>query len=129
MRAGTAQERLLERLIRRTAEGVLQAALHPRTSVALALQVQADEGALLACALNAACAALVDAAVPLTATFGALPLAACLCFIVAADTSALWILGILMCSVCVRHYPEQGAKRPRSLERVHCAGSVCTHPR
>ena len=70
-RAGTVQERLAEHLIRRTVEGVLQATLHPRTIVALALQVQADGGGLLACALNAACTALVDAAIPLTSTFGA----------------------------------------------------------
>ena len=38
VRAGTVQERLAEHLIRRTVEGVLQAALHPRTCVTLTLQ-------------------------------------------------------------------------------------------
>ena len=36
----------------------------------VALQVMAEDGGLLACALCAACAALVDAAVPLARTFG-----------------------------------------------------------
>ena len=38
----------------------------------VALQVMAEDGGLLACALCAACAALVDAAVPLARTFGGL---------------------------------------------------------
>ena len=71
LHAGTARERMFERLIRRTVEGVLQAALHPRTSIGVSLQVLSEDGGLLACALNAACAALVDAAVPLNNTFGA----------------------------------------------------------
>ena len=71
LHAGTAQERMCEHIIRGTVEGVLQAALHPRTAISVSLQVLSEDGGLLACALNAACAALVDAAVPLNRTFGA----------------------------------------------------------
>jgi exosome complex component RRP46 len=67
--AGTEQEREYEYNIRRTIEGVLQAALHPRTVVSVILQVMSEDGSLLACALNAACTALVDAAIPLSSTF------------------------------------------------------------
>jgi len=68
--AGSELERQYEHTIRKTVEGVLQAAQHPRTVVSITLQVVSDDGALLACALNAACAALVDAAVPMTSIFG-----------------------------------------------------------
>lgn len=68
--AGSELERQYEHTIRKTVEGVLQAAQHPRTAVSITLQVVSDDGALLACALNAACAALVDAAVPMTSIFG-----------------------------------------------------------
>ena len=70
--AGTVQERLLEHIVRRTIEGVLQAALHPAHGRrAQQLQAVSEDGGLLAALLNAACTALVDAAVPLTRTFGA----------------------------------------------------------
>ncbi|BDA40664.1 Exosome complex exonuclease RRP46 homolog [Coccomyxa sp. Obi] len=66
---GSDLERQYEHTIRGTVEGVIQAAQNPRTAVSITLQVMSDDGALLACALNAACAALVDAAVPMTSTF------------------------------------------------------------
>ncbi len=69
--SGSELERQYEQTIRGTVEGVIQAAQNPRTAVSITLQVMSDDGALLACALNAACAALVDAAVPMTSTFGA----------------------------------------------------------
>lgn len=68
---GSDLERQYEQTIRGTVEGVIQAAQNPRTAVSITLQIMSDDGALLACALNAACAALVDAAVPMTSTFGA----------------------------------------------------------
>ncbi len=49
---------------------VFLAALHPRTLVQVILQVENDNGALLACALNAACAALMDAGIPMKHIFG-----------------------------------------------------------
>lgn len=52
-----------QRLIRKAVQGVFAASLHPRTAVQLVIQVVRDEGSVLSCALNAACAALVDAGV------------------------------------------------------------------
>ena len=67
------RERDYEHVIRRTLEGVIQLGLHPRTSITVVLQVDQEEGALLSCAINAACAALVDAGVPMTTMFGGCP--------------------------------------------------------
>lgn len=62
--AGT-REKQYEALIRRTLEAVIVAALHPRAVIQVVVQVVSDDGGVLACAINAACTALVDAAVPL----------------------------------------------------------------
>ena len=72
-RAGLAgaRERELEMIIRRTCEAAVVAALHPRTVVQVVVQVVAEDGAVLACAINAACAALLEAAVPLSSLFAA----------------------------------------------------------
>ena len=68
--AGT-RERQFEALIRRTCEAIIVTALHPRALIHVVVQVVSDDGGVLACALNAACAALVDAAVPLRTLFAA----------------------------------------------------------
>ncbi|XP_054436710.1 exosome complex component RRP46 isoform X2 [Pteronotus mesoamericanus] len=62
-------EKSRERLIRNTCEAVVLGALHPRTSITIVLQIISDAGSLLACCLNAACMALVDAGVPMRALF------------------------------------------------------------
>ncbi|XP_033054716.1 exosome complex component RRP46 isoform X2 [Trachypithecus francoisi] len=62
-------EKSRERLIRNTCEAVVLGTLHPRTSITVVLQVVSDAGSLLACCLNAACMALVDAGVPMRALF------------------------------------------------------------
>ncbi|XP_074163004.1 exosome complex component RRP46 isoform X1 [Sminthopsis crassicaudata] len=62
-------EKSRERLIRNTCEAVVLGTLHPRTSITIALQIVSDAGSLLACCLNAACLALVDAGVPMRALF------------------------------------------------------------
>ncbi|XP_006900980.1 PREDICTED: exosome complex component RRP46 [Elephantulus edwardii] len=62
-------EKSRERLIRNTCEAVVLGVLHPRTSITVVLQVVSDAGSLLACCLNAACMALVDAGVPMRALF------------------------------------------------------------
>jgi len=38
---------------------------HPRSAIIIVVQEMADDGALLACAVNASCAALIEAGVPL----------------------------------------------------------------
>lgn len=45
------------------------AARHKCENMNISLQVEQEDGALLSCALNAACAALVDAGVPLKSLF------------------------------------------------------------
>ncbi|GAX79369.1 hypothetical protein CEUSTIGMA_g6811.t1 [Chlamydomonas eustigma] len=54
-----------EGILRRTLEGLIPLGMFPRTSIMVVIQVVQDDGALLSCALNAACAALIDAGVPL----------------------------------------------------------------
>ena len=72
-RAGPAgpREHEMAEVLRQTVEGALLAALHPRAAVTVAIQVLQADGSLLACAVNAACAALADAGVPLSSLFGA----------------------------------------------------------
>ncbi|XP_076430445.1 exosome complex component RRP46 isoform X1 [Peromyscus maniculatus bairdii] len=84
-------EKSREQLIRNTCEAVVLGALHPRTSITVVLQVASagkgtcgcvllasptedtllnhSDAQLLACCLNAACMALVDAGVPMRALF------------------------------------------------------------
>mmetsp|Transcript_43191 Transcript_43191/g.82386 ORF Transcript_43191/g.82386 Transcript_43191/m.82386 type:complete len:243 (-) Transcript_43191:401-1129(-) len=52
-----------EHIIQNTLEAVILTSLHPRTGISIILQVVNDDGSLLACSINAACAALVDAGV------------------------------------------------------------------
>lgn len=65
------EDRAREHLIRGAVEGAVQLELHPRTCIQVVVQVLQDDGGLLACVLNATCAALVDAGVPMTTMFGA----------------------------------------------------------
>lgn len=73
-RAGGApgpKERALEAAVARCAQGALLARSHPRCAVLVALQVLSDDGGALACGVNAACAAMVDAGLPMAFMFGA----------------------------------------------------------
>jgi len=65
------RERALEAAVARCAQGALLSGRHPRCAVLVALQVLSDDGGALACALNAACAAMVDAGLPMAFMFGA----------------------------------------------------------
>ena len=69
-------------LLRRTLEHVILAREHPRTVIRVVVQVVRDDGSVLAAAVNAACAALVDAGVPLRAR-----VAACACAVVQRATA------------------------------------------
>ncbi|OWK59655.1 Exosome complex component RRP46 [Lonchura striata] len=62
-------ERSREQLLQQTCEAVVLGVLHPRTAISLVLQVLSDAGSLLSCCLNAACMALLDAGLPLSALF------------------------------------------------------------
>ncbi|XP_030622248.1 exosome complex component RRP46 [Chanos chanos] len=63
------RERAREQCIRETCEAALLSTLHPRSSLTLILQVVHDDGSLLACYLNAACMALIDAGLPMSSLF------------------------------------------------------------
>eukprot|EP00898_Chlorokybus_atmophyticus_P005150 jgi/Chlat1/5636/Chrsp369S05386 len=62
---GGPADRELEQFIRGTLTHIVLLSLHPRTGISVVLQVVNDDGSVLVCAINAACAALVDAGVPL----------------------------------------------------------------
>ncbi|KXZ49109.1 hypothetical protein GPECTOR_23g4 [Gonium pectorale] len=63
------EDRSLEMEIRGVLEGVIPLGMHPRTSIMVVLQVLQEDGSVLPCALNAACAALVDAGVPMSSMY------------------------------------------------------------
>ncbi|MCL7041994.1 hypothetical protein MKW94_008507 [Papaver nudicaule] len=58
-------EREYEMILRRTLLSICHLTINPNTTTSVILQVVNDDGALLPCAVNAACAALVDAGIPL----------------------------------------------------------------
>ncbi|XP_012679501.1 exosome complex component RRP46 [Clupea harengus] len=63
------RERAREQCVRETCEAALLSTLHPRSSLTLILQEVHDDGSLLACCLNAACMALMDAGLPMSCLF------------------------------------------------------------
>ncbi|KAI9139633.1 ribosomal protein S5 domain 2-type protein [Paraphysoderma sedebokerense] len=71
----TTQERHLENTLRMSLEDVILSVLHPRTSIQITFQIMWDDGSVLAACMNAAMLALIDAGVPLKATFGAISIA------------------------------------------------------
>lgn len=68
--AGTIDKQY-EHIIRKTVEGVVVAALHPRTLIQIVLQVISGDGSILSCALNGVCAALIDAGLPMKDIYAA----------------------------------------------------------
>lgn len=58
-------EKLLERVIRNSCEPVVLTSRHPRSSLTIVVQLVQDSGSLLACAINAACMAMIDAGFPM----------------------------------------------------------------
>ena len=58
-------DRTFEKIVRSTCENVILTALHPRTVFTVVLQEIQDGGSLLACCINSACAALLDASAPM----------------------------------------------------------------
>ncbi|KAL6344744.1 hypothetical protein AAG906_002650 [Vitis piasezkii] len=58
-------EKEYEVILKRTLKSICLLNINPNTTTSIIIQVVSDDGALLPCAINAACAALVDAAIPL----------------------------------------------------------------
>ncbi|KAJ8750075.1 hypothetical protein K2173_013990 [Erythroxylum novogranatense] len=54
-----------EMILKRTLQSICILTINPNTTTSVIIQVVNDDGALLVCAINAACAALVDAGIPL----------------------------------------------------------------
>ena len=63
------RERVLEYSIRSICDGVILSTMHPRTAINIVIQEIQNDGNYLACALNSACLALLDANVPMKFTF------------------------------------------------------------
>jgi exosome complex component RRP46 len=58
-------EKEYEMILKRTLQSICVLTINPNTTTSVIVQVVNDDGALLPCAINAACAALVDAGIPL----------------------------------------------------------------
>ncbi|XP_059657987.1 exosome complex exonuclease RRP46 homolog [Cornus florida] len=58
-------EKEYEMILKRTLQSICLLSVNPNTTTTVIVQVVNDDGALLPCAINAACAALVDASIPL----------------------------------------------------------------
>lgn len=58
-------EREYEMILKRTLQSICILTVNPNTTTTVIIQVVNDDGALLPCSINAACAALVDAGIPL----------------------------------------------------------------
>eukprot|EP00252_Welwitschia_mirabilis_P016612 TRINITY_DN3668_c0_g1_i1.p1 TRINITY_DN3668_c0_g1~~TRINITY_DN3668_c0_g1_i1.p1 ORF type:complete len:233 (-),score=39.70 TRINITY_DN3668_c0_g1_i1:431-1129(-) len=58
-------EKEYEQILKKTLDCMFLSAMYPSTSTSVILQVVNDDGSLLACAINAACIALLDAGIPL----------------------------------------------------------------
>ncbi|XP_023712969.1 exosome complex component RRP46 [Cryptotermes secundus] len=56
-------DKMRETLIRNTCSTALLVTLHPRTSISIIVQEMQDSGGLLACAVNAACLALINSGI------------------------------------------------------------------
>ncbi|KAH9761201.1 exosome complex exonuclease RRP46-like [Citrus sinensis] len=58
-------EKEYEIILKRTLQSICILTINPNTTTSFIIQVVHDDGALLPCAINAACAALVDAGIPM----------------------------------------------------------------
>ncbi|XP_044946069.1 exosome complex exonuclease RRP46 homolog [Hordeum vulgare subsp. vulgare] len=59
------QEKEYEMTLKRTLQSICLLTVHPNTTTSIILQVMGDDGSLLPCAINASCAALVFAGIPM----------------------------------------------------------------
>jgi len=64
-------DRLIETYIRETCESAILVSFHPNTMVCINLQEMQDSGGLLACAINAACLALINSGLSMKYTIAA----------------------------------------------------------
>ncbi|XP_053984647.1 exosome complex component RRP46 [Hylaeus anthracinus] len=64
-------DRMTELYIKETCEAAMIVTFHPATAICINVQELEDSGGLLACTINAACLALINAAIPMKYTFAA----------------------------------------------------------
>ncbi|XP_029041317.1 exosome complex component RRP46 [Osmia bicornis bicornis] len=64
-------DRMTEMYIKETCEAAIIVTFHPATAICINIQEVEDSGGLLACIINAACLALINAAVPMKFTIAA----------------------------------------------------------
>lgn len=69
---GDASDKIKEHSIRQALESAVLLDAHPRASITLTCTVLYDDGAAVACAVNAACAALVNAGIAMRGMCGAM---------------------------------------------------------
>ncbi|KAK6140865.1 hypothetical protein DH2020_025397 [Rehmannia glutinosa] len=58
-------EKEFQMILKRTLQNICLLNVHPNTTTSIIVQVVHDDGSLLPCAIHAACAALIDAGIPL----------------------------------------------------------------
>ncbi|CAN6823305.1 unnamed protein product [Brassica oleracea] len=58
-------EKEFEMILKKTIQSICVLTVNPNTTTSVIIQVVHDDGSLLPCAINAACAALVDAGIPM----------------------------------------------------------------
>ncbi|XP_065832480.1 exosome complex component RRP46-like [Oscarella lobularis] len=64
-------EKLIEKILRETCETIIISSLHPRSSISIIVQLEHDDGALIACSVNACYLALLDAGIPMSGQLSA----------------------------------------------------------
>lgn len=64
-------DRMTEMYIKETCEAAIIVTFHPATAICISIQELEDSGGLLACIINAACLALINAAIPMKFTIAA----------------------------------------------------------
>lgn len=113
-------------LIQQTVEGAILAQLHPRCIVRVVVQVVDDDGAVLACAVNATCAALMDAAVPLKTSFAAVTCILSTEGEIQLDPTCIEQkkAAFRMCAVFAHHRRSPSDAQPRASEALLACAST-----
>ncbi|KAK9824457.1 hypothetical protein WJX72_010412 [[Myrmecia] bisecta] len=122
-------ERQTESLIRQCVEGVVLTAMHPRTAILVVIQVVQNDGCVMACALNAVAAALVDAGIPMhqnfvSVTSALMPGAS---VVIDPDLAEEQAAEALVCSACTtcRSWPEaSAAQKGPAVLAVYTRGAM-----
>ncbi|CAL7950052.1 unnamed protein product [Xylocopa violacea] len=69
---GKVDDRMTEMYIKETCEAAIIVTFHPATAICINIQEVEDSGSILACTINAACLALINAGIPMKFTIAAI---------------------------------------------------------